>query len=84
MAGGYDGTKGYPDSTDYNTTLLLVNDKIFEEGEKVVKCVYLLKYINVTCFAFFQLPFRSKSHCMIGLDDNTYILVGGERDDSSK
>ena len=41
MAGGYDGTKGYPDSTDLNTTLLLVNDNLFEEGEKAsLQCVF--------------------------------------------
>jgi len=30
-----------------------------------------------------QLPFTSKSHCMVGLDDNSYLLVGGERGDYS-
>ena len=34
MAGGYDGTKYYPETPELNTTLLLVNDKLFEEGEK--------------------------------------------------
>ena len=35
MAGGYDGTKVYPETTDLQSTLILVNDNLFEEGEKV-------------------------------------------------
>ena len=35
MAGGYDGTKIYPDPTDYSSTLKLVNDESFEEGVEV-------------------------------------------------
>merc|ERR1712241_1588568 len=63
MAGGYDGTKIYPESTDYDSTLKLVNDEYFEERA--------------------SLPFTSKSHCMVGLDENTYLLVGGDRGDYS-
>ena len=32
----------------------------------------------------FKLPFTSKSHCMVGLDDNTYLLAGGERNDFTR
>ena len=35
MAGGYDGTKLYPESTDYDSTLKLVNDEYFEERASV-------------------------------------------------
>merc|ERR1712117_597727 len=35
MAGGYDGTKVYPESTDYDSTLKLVNDEYFEERASV-------------------------------------------------
>ena len=35
MAGGYDGSKYYPDQTDYSSSLKLVNDESFEEGGEV-------------------------------------------------
>ena len=35
MAGGYDGTKLYPDPTEYSSTLKLVNNGPFEEGVEV-------------------------------------------------
>ena len=35
MAGGYDGTKMYPESTDLQNTVKLVNDQSFEKGEAV-------------------------------------------------
>ena len=35
MAGGYDGTKIYPETTDLQTTVKLVNDESFEKGEVV-------------------------------------------------
>ena len=35
IAGGYDGTKLYPEPTDYSSTLKLVNEVSFEEGVQV-------------------------------------------------
>ena len=35
MAGGYDGTKFYPERPQYDSTLKLVNDEYFEESAEV-------------------------------------------------
>ena len=37
MAGGYDGSKLYPEPQDMQTTLKLVNDESFEKGAEVSK-----------------------------------------------
>ena len=37
MAGGYDGTKMYPEPTDLKTTVRLVGDEGFEKGAEVRK-----------------------------------------------
>jgi len=63
MAGGYDGTQEYPNPTDLNSTLRLINDESFV-------------YAGV-------LPFTSKSHCMVGINETFYLLAGGERGDYS-
>ena len=85
MAGGYDGSKFFPDPTDLSSTLKLVDDESFEMGADVSwPGLSKLLLSNQYIFLLLQLPFTSKSHCMVGLDDNTYLLAGGEREDYSK
>ena len=62
MAGGYDGTKVYPESTDYDSTLKLVNDEYFEESAAVsYSSSWTLNYPN-TCHSFLFLLLSYLSH----------------------
>ena len=61
MAGGYDGSKMYPEPQDMQTTVKLVNDELFEKGAEVSMHmsgkIALLK--DVTCI-FYLVTFHLK------------------------
>ena len=62
MAGGYDGTKIYPEVPEYDSTLKLVNDGYFEERASVsYSSSWRLNYSN-TCQSFLFLLFSYLSH----------------------
>ena len=62
MAGGYDGTKFYPEPTDKRSTLKLVDNESFEARALVSKLVLSRKYCQANFFnlLFFQATFHSK------------------------
>ena len=41
-------------------------------------------FAQIDLFLDSQLPFTSKSHCMVGVNETFYLLLGGERGDYSK
>ena len=84
MAGGYDGTQEYYE-TDLNSTLRLINDESFVyAGVVSINVVKFQSICKLSYFIFLQLPFTSKSHCMVGINETFYLLAGGERGDYSK